>query len=177
MSPVCLKSVCGQNLNVHCQPPESAGYMNPVCLCLIPLSSLLSSSTSWSLEALLLCFLVDSLFFSLFFCCDHALFYRFSSYSDHCFSGNGIPCARSATFQSMDLSSRSMFNELTSHIQADTNDWVNVNYVVQQSKLSSSSRSSTIDAQASIIRGAGTTAKDGPWSSSSSFITLLQNSK
>jgi hypothetical protein len=49
---------------------------------------------------------------------------------------------------------------LTSFL-ADPNDWVNVNYVLQQANVSDPS---TTDARNGIIVSAGTTAKKGPWS-------------
>lgn len=49
-------------------------------------------------------------------------------------------------------------------LEGDPLDWVNVEYVVQQAKVSTSGRTSTTDAKAAIIRGAAITAKRGPWS-------------
>lgn len=45
---------------------------------------------------------------------------------------------------------------------ADPNDWVNVDYIVQ--RKGAVDRSTTVNAQTSIINGASSTAKRGPWS-------------
>ncbi len=44
----------------------------------------------------------------------------------------------------------------------DPNDWVNVDYVISQAK--GQSHSDTVDAKATIVRNAGSSAGKGPWS-------------
>ncbi|KAH9835670.1 chondroitin AC/alginate lyase [Rhodofomes roseus] len=60
------------------------------------------------------------------------------------------------------LTTTLFFAAAASFVYADTNDWVNVNYVLKQA--GSSGSSNTADSQKSIISSAGSTAKSGPWS-------------
>lgn len=53
-------------------------------------------------------------------------------------------------------------NASASPTSGDPNDWVNVDYVISQAK--EQSHSDTVDARATIVRNAGSSAGKGPWS-------------